>query len=169
MLRLLKALVLVSLVLTSSPLQNTTINYTISREDIISHMYEKILIRSVHVTMYHPVEGQTDSTPDIVADGTKFDIPSASDLKWIAVSRDLHERWGGDLRFGDIVFLSISKSPSKSGFYLVKDTMNKRWSSRIDILETPGSPLYQFTDASLYLVKPKRVSRDRLWYSHLAP
>ncbi len=161
--------VLIFLMLISSPVQNATIDYKITREDIISHFYEKTFVRSVHVTMYHPVEGQTDSTPDIVADGTKFDISSASKLKWIAVSRDLHERWGGDLRFGDIVFLSIPDSPSKTGFYLVKDTMNKRWTSRIDILESPGSPIFKFTDASLYLVKPKRLSRERLWVSHLGP
>ena len=171
MLRLFKALVLVFLVLTSLPVQNATIDYTITWEEIFSHMYkyEKTFVRSVHVTMYHPVEGQTDSTPDIVADGTKFDIPSASNLKWIAVSRDLHERWGGNFRFGDIVYLSIAESSSKSGYYLVKDTMNERWSSRIDILESPGSPIYRFTDAALYLVKPKWLSSDRLWFSHLAP
>lgn len=162
------ALVSIGLMLISLPVQNETIDYVITKEDIISHFHEKTFVRSVHVTMYHPVEGQTDSTPDIVADGTKFDISSASKLKWIAVSRDLHERWGGDLQFGDIIYLSIPDSPSKSGFYLVKDTMNKRWSSRIDILESPGSPLFQFTDVSLYLVKPKRLSRDRLWFTHLA-
>lgn len=162
-------LVLICLVLISLPVQNETIDYEITREDIISQFHEKIFVRSVHVTMYHPVEEQTDSTPDIVADGTKFNISSASELKWIAVSRDLHERWGGDLQFGDIVYLSIPDSPSKSGFYLVKDTMNKRWSSRIDILESPGSPLFRFTNASLYLVKPKQLSRDRLWFTHLGP
>lgn len=162
------ALVSICLVLISLPVQNETIDYEISREDIISQFYEKNFVRSVHVTMYHPVEGQTDSTPDIVADGTKFDISSASKLKWIAVSRDLHERWGGDLQFGDIIYLSIPESPSKSGFYLVKDTMNKRFSSRIDIMKSPGSPLFQFSDASLYLVKPKQLSRDRLWFTHLA-
>ncbi|MGM0588767.1 MAG: hypothetical protein ACQETE_10155 [Bacteroidota bacterium] len=166
---LIKALGVVCLVLSSSPVQNTALDYEITQEDILSQLYEKSYMHSVDVTMYHPVEGQTDSTPNIVADGTEFDIASASTLKWIAVSRDLHVRWGGELGFRDIVYLQIPESASKSGYYLVKDTMNERWTKRIDILESPGMPIFKFTDASLYLVTPQKISRNQLWFAHLAP
>ena len=119
----------------------------------------------VKATMYHPVKDQTDSTPNIVADGTKFHIPSASELEWIAVSRDLHKRWGGSLRFGDIVYILAGE---KTGFYLVKDTMNKRFKSRIDFLESPGTGLYSFEYAHLYLAKSKKYTTDQLWGIHKA-
>ena len=117
-------------------------------------------IATVKATMYHPVPGQTDDTPDIVADGTKFDIPTAGDLDWIAVSRDLHYRWGGPLRFGDIVYIYAKE---KTGFYLVKDTMNKRFTKRIDFLESPGTKIYKYPSALLYLAKSQDFNEEELW------
>ena len=124
--------------------------------------YDKHFISKVSITMYHPVESQTDGTPDIVADGTKFDIPTASKLRWVAVSRDLHKRWGGKLSFGDIVYLDIAKN-NKKGYYRVKDTMNKRWVKKIDILESPGEGMYKFQDIKLFLIVPKNKDKDKLW------
>ena len=49
----------------------------------------------VTVTMYNPTRGQTDSTPNITADGTKINIWKASDYRYVALSRDLLSRWGG--------------------------------------------------------------------------
>ena len=43
----------------------------------------------VTVTMYHPTKNQTDSTPDITADGTKINIWKASEYRYVALSRDL--------------------------------------------------------------------------------
>lgn len=124
--------------------------------------YDKYFISKVNITMYHPVQSQTDDTPDIVADGTKFDIPTASKLRWVAVSRDLHKRWGGKLSFGDIVYLDIPKS-NKKGYYRVKDTMNKRWVKKIDILESPGEKIYKFQNVKLFLISPKNENKDKLW------
>jgi hypothetical protein len=166
---LIKALTVAYLVLNASPVQNAAIDYQITQADIRAQLYVKTFMRSVHVTMYHPVAGQTDDTPNIVADGSKFDIATASDLKWIAVSRDMHARWGGELSFGDIVYLHIPENEEKSGYYLVKDTMNRRWKHRIDILESPGEPMFQYANAELFLVHPKLVSREELWTSHLVP
>lgn len=111
-------------------------------------------VENVHVTMYNAVPEQTDSTPDIVADGTRFDPNMASQLRWIAVSRDLLHYWGGPLYFGDVVYLEILKDPIKSGFYRVKDTMNPRFTNRVDILETLGTSLYQYPEATLFFVSP---------------
>ena len=49
----------------------------------------------VTVTMYQPVQRQTDSTPNILADGTRIRTQEASNYKFIAVSRNLLKRWCG--------------------------------------------------------------------------
>ena len=100
----------------------------------------------VTVTMYHPVPEQTDSTPNITADGTVFKIENASDYRYIAVAQNMLIRWGGFLDYGDWVVVDAGK---KSGLYQVRDTMHKRWVNRIDILESPGVVPYKYTDASL--------------------
>ena len=101
----------------------------------------------VTVTMYQPVRNQTDSTPNILADGTRIRTHSASDYKFIAVSRNLLKRHGGWLDYGDFVLLK--GTITKDGIYQVRDTMNKRFVNRIDILESPG-------------VKPYKCERARI-------
>ena len=101
----------------------------------------------VVVTMYHPTRGQTDSTPDILADGTKITIHKASEYRYVAVSRNLLKRWGGWLDYGD--FIVLKGTDGKDGVYQVKDTMNQRFVNRIDILESPGVKPYKFTDAKI--------------------
>ncbi len=102
----------------------------------------------VIVTMYQPVRGQTDSTPNILADGTRIKTELASNYKFIAVSRNLLIRHGGWLDYGDFVLLK--GTDGKDGVYQVRDTMNKRWVNRIDILENVGVKPYKFTDATLH-------------------
>ena len=101
----------------------------------------------VTVTMYHPTRNQTDSTPNILADGTRIRIHKASEYKYIAVSRNLLSRWGGWLDYGD--FVVLKGTDGKDGVYQVKDTMNKRFVNRIDILESPGTKPYKFTSAKI--------------------
>jgi len=101
----------------------------------------------VTVTMYHPVRGQTDSTPNILADGTRIKTDKASNYKFIAVSRNLLKRWGGWLDYGD--FILLKGTNGKDGVYQVRDTMNKRWVNRIDILESPGTNPYKFETAKI--------------------
>mgnify|MGYP001410200596 FL=1 len=101
----------------------------------------------VVVTMYHPTKGQTDSTPDILADGTKITIHKASEYRYVAVSRNLLKRWGGWLDYGD--FIVLKGTDGKDGVYQVKDTMNKRFVNRIDILESPGVKQYRFDNAKI--------------------
>ncbi len=95
----------------------------------------------VTVTMYHPVSRQTDSTPNILADGTRIRVHKASDYKFIAVSRNLLRRFGGWLDYGDFVLLK--GSDGKDGVYQVRDTMAPRWVNRVDILESPGTLPYK--------------------------
>jgi len=101
----------------------------------------------VTVTMYHPIRQQTDSTPNILADGTQIKIHQASEYKYIAVSRNLLKRWGGWLEFGD--FIVLTGTDDKDGVYQVRDTMNKRFVNRIDILESPGTKPYKFDSAKI--------------------
>ncbi len=95
----------------------------------------------VTVTMYQPVRYQTDSTPNILADGTRIRTQDASNYKFIAVSRNLLKRWGGWLNYGDFVLLK--GTDHKDGVYQVRDTMNKRWVNRIDILESVSVKPYK--------------------------
>ena len=102
---------------------------------------------NVTVTMYQPVRYQTDSTPNILADGTRIKTEEASNYKFIAVSRNLLKRWGGSLEFGDVVILI--GTDHKDGIYQVRDTMNARFVNRIDILESPGVKPYKFNKAKI--------------------
>ena len=101
----------------------------------------------VTVTMYEPLSYQTDSTPNILADGTRIRVHKASDYRFIAVSRNLLKRWGGYLDYGD--FILLKGTDGKDGVYQVKDTMNPKWINRIDILETPGTAPYRFESAKI--------------------
>tara|TARA_B110001454_G_scaffold154525_1_gene143805 strand:- start:1897 stop:2421 length:525 start_codon:yes stop_codon:yes gene_type:complete len=103
----------------------------------------------VDVTMYHPVSRQTDSTPNILADGTQIRVQRASEYKYIAVSRNLLKRHGGFLDYGDFVLLKGTKG-HKDGVYQVRDTMNKRFVNRIDVLESPGKKPYKYANAEIY-------------------
>ena len=102
---------------------------------------------SVTVTMYQPVRYQTDSTPNILADGTRIRTEDASNYKFIAVSRNLLKRWGGWLNYGDFIFLRGTSH--KDGVYQVRDTMHSRWVNRIDILESIDVKPYKFVDAKI--------------------
>ena len=111
----------------------------------------------VTVTMYQPVERQTDSTPNILADGTRIRTQDASNYKFIAVSRNLLKRWGGWLDYGD--FILLRGTDGKDGVYQVRDTMNSRWVNRIDILESIEVKPYKFERASI--VKTNLVAKNR--------
>ena len=101
----------------------------------------------VTVTMYQPLRYQTDSTPNILADGTRIRVHKASDYKFIAVSRNLLERFGGQFKFG--YFVLLQGTFTKDGFYQVRDTMNPRFVNRIDILESPGVKPDKYVDAKI--------------------
>ena len=101
----------------------------------------------VTVTMYQPVRYQTDSTPNILADGTRIKVGEASNYKFIAVSRNLLRRWGGFLDFGDWILLRGTEH--KDGVYQVRDVMNRRFVNRIDILESEDVDQYMFPQAEI--------------------
>ena len=89
---------------------------------MITKLILGVYIATVQVTAYQPIPEQTDDTPLIMANGHLVSEGC------IAVSRDLHERWGGPLKFGSTVLVE------GMGYYRVCDIMNKRHRKRIDIL-----------------------------------
>lgn len=105
------------------------------------------VLKHITATMYYPVVNQCDKDPLVTANMSKINPKKASQHKWIAMSRNLLKRWGGQFDYGDEVI--ISHAGKKSGIYKVVDTMNKRFVNRIDILETEGTPMYKFNDIVL--------------------
>ena len=120
-----------------------------SENERLSALVEEFKLEGmeVTVTMYHPVRSQTDSTPNILADGTRIRVHKASEYRFIAVSRNLLKRHGGFLDYGD--FIVLKGTGQKDGVYQVKDTMNKRFVNRIDILESPGTKPYKVDSATI--------------------
>lgn len=103
----------------------------------------------VTATMYYPVAGQCDSDPLMI----KINPENASEHKWIAMSRDMIARWGGEFHYGDLV--EIKGTGHKDGIYKVVDTMNKRFTNRIDFLETAGTKPYKFNNVTLTKIEWK--------------
>ena len=104
----------------------------------------------VDVTMYQPTLYQTDSTPNITADGTKIRISKASDYKYVALSRNLLKRWGGPFDYGDFILIRGTTDGHKDGVYNVRDTMNPKYVNYVDILESKHVKPYKYTDVHLY-------------------
>lgn len=113
----------------------------------------KVNTYQVTATMYYPVASQCDSDPLLTAGMYRINPEKASEQKWIAMSRDLIERWGGEFAYGD--YVQISGAGEKDGVYKVVDTMNKRFTKRIDFLETRGTKPYKFENVTLTKVEWK--------------
>ena len=65
-----------------------------------------------------------------------------------ALSRDLLKRWGGTFDYGD--YIAIEGTGKNDGVYQVRDTMNKRFTNRVDILKTYGSREFKYNNATMY-------------------
>ena len=104
----------------------------------------------VDVTMYRPNVRETDSTPNITADGTRIRISKASDYKFVALSRNLLKRWGGPFDYGDFILIKGTTNGHKDGVYHVRDTMNPKYVNYVDILESKDVKPYKYTDVHLY-------------------
>ena len=103
----------------------------------------------IKATMYHAVIGQCDDSPDITADQTKIpNVDSCSHLNWVAVSQDLLWFNDGPIHYGDTVYIIAGH---KTGFYIVRDAMNKRWKRKVDFLESTGVESYRYDEAELII------------------
>ena len=104
----------------------------------------------VAVTMYQPVYPQTDSSPNITADGTRIRISKASDYKYVALSRNLLKRWGGPFDYGDFILIRGTTKGHKDGVYNVRDTMNPKYVNYVDILESTNVKPYKYENVQMY-------------------
>ena len=91
-------------------------------------------------TVYCPVKGQCDSSPLITADMSKIELTKLAkgELRWIAVSRDLLKKY----QYGQKVYIEVPGKPELNGVWEIHDTMNKRFSSRIDFLQPVKGGIY---------------------------
>lgn len=87
------------------------------------------------LTVYHPTNRQCDNTPLITASNSRINVDDLKNqnIRWMALSRDLLKRWKGEFHYGDIVFVT-SGDPQIDGLWIIKDTMNKRYKKRGDLL-----------------------------------
>ena len=130
------------------------INYELKRQMNVTEF-------EVTVTMYNPTKGQCDSTPNITADGTRINPKRASSYRYIALSRDLLSRWGGPFNYGDYVI--IEGTGGQDGVYQVRDTMNPRFTKRVDILKSKGSRKFKYNSVKLY--KHNEIQNDVFAYN----
>ena len=114
----------------------------------------KIQSFDVTVTTYNPTRSQTDSTPNITADGTRIKPWKATEYRYVALSRDLLSRWGGPFEYGD--YIVIEGTDGWDGVYQVRDTMNPKWINRVDILTTDSR--FKYTDVKMYRYVNKEVN-----------
>ena len=108
--------------------------------------YTNKISYNVTVTTYNPTREQCDDTPNITADGTKFHTWKASSYRYVALSRDLLSRWGGPFNYGD--YIIIEGTGDRDGVYQVRDTMNPKWTNRVDILTT--NDRFKYDDVIMY-------------------
>jgi 3D (Asp-Asp-Asp) domain-containing protein len=105
----------------------------LNEDDVLS---ENILAKkNITLTFYNPVREQCDKDPHITADGSKIDLKKlhSGQLRWCAVSRDLLDIYN----YGDEIWIE-SENPQIRGYWIVKDTMNKKKVSCIDLLLPVG-------------------------------
>ena len=126
-------------------------NENMMLQEQVTHLESLLNIEQYDVTatMYHPVRGQTDKTPHITADGTRIDTRNAGKYRFVALSRDLLDRWGGPFNYGDYIIVEGCNG-KYDGIWQVKDTMNKRFNNRIDFLCSKGTSPVKFDNAVIY-------------------
>lgn len=107
--------------------------------------------RKVTVTQYNPVVEQCDEDPLVTADNSLIDLGKLErgTIRWVAVSRDLL----GIYNYGDIIELTTKSGSHIDGRYVVHDTMNPRFTGRIDILTPVGSSMDIWHEVAVTKIK----------------
>ncbi|WP_210466144.1 RlpA-like double-psi beta-barrel domain-containing protein [Rufibacter roseolus] len=95
---------------------------------------------NVDASVYFPEEAQTDEDPFVTADGSLINEQNPRQHRWLALSRNLLSRWGGQIEYGDSVRVE-GISPQLDGIYVVRDAMHRRIKNRVDILVGPNDKI----------------------------
>ena len=120
--------------------------------------YYDIQSFDVTVTTYNPTRNQTDSTPNETADGTIIKPWKATEYRYVALSRDLIARWGGPFEYGD--YIVIEGTDKWDGVYQVRDTMNRKWTNRVDILTTNSK--FKYDNVVMYKYTEEYITDKNL-------
>ena len=116
-----------------------------------------ITVFDVTATMYTPTRSQTDSTPHITADGTRLDTNNAGKYRFVAVSRDLLVRWGGEFDYGDYIIVEGCDG-HYDGVWQIKDTMHPRITNTIDFLCSKGTKPFKFENVKIYKLEEEIIA-----------
>lgn len=146
-----KIIFIILLVLTYQEVSKMRTFYIVQKA-AVKHTKEFVIT----ATMYNAVPSQCDSDPFLTAGMYKINPTKASEQKYIALSRDLIKRWGGEFQYGDMV--KITGAGFKDGIYKVVDTMNKRFKMRMDFLETKGTRHYKFDNVKITKINSKNCN-----------
>ena len=106
-------------------------------------------ITHVTLTTYNAVKSQCDANPLITADGTKINLKKLKEgkIKYAAISRNLLPY----IPLGSIIHIE------GHGYYEVRDTMNKRFSHHIDILQDVSKKNFKKEKIKITLIsKPNK-------------
>ena len=91
---------------------------------------DTVPFRKVKATYYNPVSSQCDGNPLVTGSGYKINLKKLKnqEIKVVALSRDLLKQYP----YGSTIY--VHQPAHLRGTYRVEDTMNKRFSNRIDFL-----------------------------------
>ena len=129
----------------SLELENMVLATTLEQMEIRRESSEFI----VTGTMYNPTFAQCDATPNITADGTKINPKHASNYRYVALSRDLLERWGGPFQYGEYIAVEGTQKGKHDGIWQVRDTMSPKWLKRVDFLVTNGTQPFKYDEIKI--------------------
>ncbi len=100
----------------------------------------------VHATVYHAVPEQTNEDPEHTAFMFHLDLSDPYKHRIVAVSRDLLILFPN----GTKIEITCDTIPTDyDGIYTVRDKMNKRYTSRIDILINEGMQIGSWKNAKI--------------------
>jgi len=103
-------------------------------------IFRPIIVESdtIHLqraTTYWCDTSQCDSNPFTTADGSVIDPNNPQ--RWVALSRDLLHRWGGEFHYGDTIEIYSKEHPNVNGYWVAHDAMNAKYEMSIDFLMHP--------------------------------
>lgn len=86
-------------------------------------------------TTYQATTAQCDSNPLTTADGSRINPDNYQ--RWVALSRDLLSRWGGEFNYSDTIEVYSKEHPNLNEPWEVHDCMSEKYTMSIDFLLEP--------------------------------